>query len=134
MGGQADISPERVLEELVAIGFARATDYFCVRDGNLEIRSTDDLSPEAVKAIAGVERSSSGLKLKFYDKLKALELLGKHFGFFEGNGSAGQKQNNLLDAIVAATQEEVDVHDIPEIQQAANSCDDMVEQTRAAGL
>ena len=71
------ITPKRVVEELAAIGFARATDFLWVSDGELNIRDTDTLSKDDRAAIASVERGSGGLKLKFYDKMKALELLGK---------------------------------------------------------
>ena len=46
---------------------------------------------------------------------KALELLGKYLGLFEGNPQE-EAQNNLLEAILAATREEVDTHDLPELQ------------------
>lgn len=39
------------------------------------------------------------------------------------------KENNLLDAIVNSTKEDVDTDDIPELQQTAESDADMVEQT-----
>ena len=72
-----------ILQELTAIAMARATDYMSVCDGGLEIRSTNELTPEQAAAIASIERSTGGLKVKFYDKLKALELLGKYLGLFE---------------------------------------------------
>ena len=123
------ITPKRVVEELAAIGFARATDFLWVSDGELTIRDTDTLSKNDRAAIASVERSSNGIKLKFYDKMKALELLGKYMGLFDGSGAEPEKENNLLEAILAATGEEVDIHDIPELQQAAGAGHDLVEQT-----
>ena len=121
------ITPKRVVEELAAIGFARATNFLCVSDGELIIRATDTLSKADQAAIASVEQTSNGIRLKFYDKMKALELLGKYMGIFDGKPSEEEARNNLLEAILAATREEVENHDIPEIQQTADDCDDLVE-------
>ena len=121
------ITPKRVVEDLAAIGFARATNFLCVSDGELMIRSTDTLSKADQAAIASVEQTSNGIRLKFYDKMKALELLGKYMGIFEGKPTEEEARNNLLEAILAATREEVESHDIPEIQQTADDCHDLVE-------
>lgn len=127
-----DLNGNAILEELRAIAMARATDFMAVRDGALDIRSTDELTPEQAAAIASVERSTGGLKLKFYDKLKALELLGKYLGLFEARQSwLDGQENNLLQAIIESTAKEVDTGDLPELQQAAAAGDDLVEQTEA---
>ena len=123
-----------ILDELWAIAMARATDYMSVRDGALEIRCTGELTPEQSAAIASIERSTGGLKLKFYDKLKALELLGKYLGLFETRAGWPEGQDtNLLQAILEATEKEVPTDDLPELQQAAAAGDDLVEQTGIAG-
>ena len=122
-----EVSRERVMEELVAIGFAKVTDFLCVKNGELVLQSTDTLTPEAEATIASIERTGQGLKVKFYDKLKALELLGKHMGLFDGKNYQETPENNLLEEILKATQKEMDVHDISELQQTAAFSDDLVE-------
>ena len=127
------IQNEKILGELAAIGFAKVSDFMTVQDGTIIYRDWDQLTEKQKAAIAGVEKGSGGLKMKFYDKMKALELLGKALGLFDGDFSR-EEDSNLLQAIVAATHEEVDTHDVQEIQQAAAHCHDLVEQTRNGGL
>ena len=83
------ITPEKIIEELAAIAFARAPDYFTVEDGQVRLR--EDLKPRQRAAVASME---NGGKVKFYDKMKALELLGKHFGLFDGRDAGTEKENN----------------------------------------
>ena len=129
-----NITPKKVVEELAAIGFARATNFLRVSEGELTVCDTDTLSKADRAAIASIERSSNGIKLKFYDKMKALELLGKYMGIFEGKPTEEEARNNLLEAILAATREEVESRDIPEIQQTADDRDDLVEPAGSGGL
>ena len=129
------ITQRAVLEELAAIGFANASDYLFVEDGVLTIRPTRQLPPGAGAAIASIERTTGGLKVKFYDKLRALELLGKHMGMFDGDRAKdGQEKTNLLEAILTATREEVDTDGIPELQQAADPGNELVEPSESARL
>ena len=127
------ISPQRILKELAAIAFANVPDYMVIKDGAVNLR--EDLKPSQRAAVASVENSSHGVKVKFYDKMKALELLGKHYGLFEGKDTYEKREeNNLLEAILQATGREVDFFDVSELQQAAAAGDDLVEQTEATGI
>ena len=107
---------KKVLKELAGIAFANPADYLAIRDGQLEIRSTDTLTRRQQAAVASIERATGGIRLKFYDKLKALELLGKYLGLFDGSGDTDARDNGLLEAILRATQQEVSTNEIPEIQ------------------
>ena len=124
-----EVSPQRVMEELVAIGFSKVTDFLYVENNTLMFRPTEELSAGEKAAIASIERTANGFKVKFYDKLKALELLGKHMGMFDPRQHEPVHNTNLLEAILAATQEEMNTDDIPELQQTADPGHDLVEQT-----
>jgi phage terminase small subunit len=104
---RTEITQDRVLQELAAIGFAKATDVARVirkrgtepildADGNevgerayeyqaVEIMDTDQVSDDTQIAIASIKRDKYGIEVKMHDKIKALELLGKHMGTFQEN-------------------------------------------------
>ena len=126
--GKRDTSalPEQILQELAAIGLTRATDVLQLQDGKVELKDAGAIKGGCAAAIASVEKTAAGWKVKFYDKLKALELLGDHLGMF-GSGSREEEQNNLLEAILASTGEAMDIHDLQELQQKTASGDDLVE-------
>ena len=79
---RTEITQDRVLEELAAIAFARATDFAEVVDDRVIIKDTAGLTEQQVKAIAGIKEGKFGIELKLNDKEKALELLGRHLGMF----------------------------------------------------
>ena len=85
-------------------------------------------------AVASIEKTTGGMKLKFCDKLKALELMGKVLGLFDGTGGEQVEENNLIDAILSATGKEVYLRDLPEIQQAAVDRHELVEQTGSEAI
>lgn len=118
---------QTVLQEIQAIGLARATDIVGIKGGTLEVKDTDSLPPNLSPAIASIEKTSLGLKIKFYDKLKALELLGKCSGLFDEPVNAHGEQTNLLQAIVDSTKEALCCDDLQEVQQAAAAGNDLVE-------
>ena len=80
---RTEITQDRVLQELAAIAFAKATDYAEVEDGQVIIKDTVNLDEQKVKDIAGIKEGKYGIEVKLNDKEKALELLGRHLGMFK---------------------------------------------------
>lgn len=116
---------ETLLEELWGIATARVTDFLEVKDGVLTVADTKSLTSRQMAAVASIERSTGGIKLKFYDKLKALELLGKYLGLFDSGPE--QPPSPLLERLLEQTRKEVDTDDLSELQQTATDCHDLVE-------
>lgn len=80
---RTEITQDRVLEELAAIAFAKATDYAEIKGECVRTKDTDTLDEQQIRAIAGIKEGKFGIELKLNDKEKALELLGRHLGMFK---------------------------------------------------
>lgn len=100
-----EIKQDKVLQELINIAFSNGTDFAQIvtkqyedkkydKDGNvigteiktyksLELTPTNELTPEQKSAITGIKQTANGVEIKTADKVKALELLGKHLGMFK---------------------------------------------------
>nr|DAK31925.1 MAG TPA: Terminase small subunit [Caudoviricetes sp.] len=92
---RTEISQDRVVKELARIAFANIADYLHVetqtrtKDDGTEVtyqtvmfNETQELSADQRAALAVVKQSVNGFELKLHDKIKALELLGRHIGMF----------------------------------------------------
>lgn len=91
---KAIVSIEDIVKELTAIAFTDRTKIskIVTKEKQLEkttlvykvvdFSDTDTLDNETKKVIAGYKQTQSGLAVETYDKMKALELLGKYLGMF----------------------------------------------------
>ncbi|MDL2318081.1 terminase small subunit [Eubacteriales bacterium OttesenSCG-928-A19] len=146
-----EITQERVLQELAAIGFARMPNYATVTtepaeklgihpitgevtllpagwDQYVKVIDTAALSDIQGAAIASIKQGAHGIEVKLHDKARALEMLGKHLGIFDTNAAAPTREdNNLFDAIMGNAEEDLDTDEIPELEQASAAGDDVVE-------
>ena len=80
---RTEITQDRVLEELAAIALGKATDYATVKDGQVIVKNTEELDEQQIRAIAGIKEGKFGIEVKLNDKLKAIELIGRHLGMFK---------------------------------------------------
>lgn len=127
--GKLEITQEAVLQELASIAFANGTDFVTVTGaGLLCVKATSEVPKNKLPAIAGIKYSQLGIEIKLHDKVRALELLGKHLGVFATGGSAAAaEENNIFEVIEQSTREEIDTNEIPEIEPPAEPGDDVVE-------
>lgn len=80
------ITQDRVLQELAKIAFVNATDVINMDEatirGDANREDTAAIASVKVKTIPGEEGDIVEREVKMCDKLKALELIGKHLGMF----------------------------------------------------
>lgn len=93
---RTEITQDMVLKELASVAFANGTDFARVVEKtyideftgeekpfqSVEMKLTADIPIDKQKAIASIKQGKDGIEVKTADKVKALELLGKHFGMF----------------------------------------------------
>lgn len=101
-----EITQERVIKELALIVFSNNADYAHVVEKKMQVEAggalvdvldkdgkpvmyrtvepvlTEKLTEEQKRALAVIKKGRDGLEVKSCDKVKALELLGKHLGIF----------------------------------------------------
>ncbi len=101
---RTEITQDKVLAELAAIAFAKGSDFAKVVDEpivqnggyvmdpdtgkiktykSVEVFPTDKIPEDKQKAIAGIKEGKYGIEVAQCDKVKALELLGRHLGMFK---------------------------------------------------
>ena len=119
-----EVTQDDVIQELAAIAFANGSDYAKVvtkpvmiqtSEGDyvpvldsevnqmycqaVEITETDKLSRRQIKAISGIKQGKNGIELTTYDKVKALELLGRHLGMFKDKVEVSGNVNNPFEEL-----------------------------------
>ena len=119
-----EITQERVIKELALIAFSNNADYAHVVEKKMQVEAggalvdvldkdgkpvmyrtvepvlTEELTEEQKRALAVIKKGRDGLEVKSCDKVKALELLGKHLGIFTDKIEA-----NVNDTIRSELQE-----------------------------
>lgn len=78
------ITADKIIAELAAIAFTDRTEIAKVgKNGSVRFTPTENLSDDVKKVISGIKEGKFGTEVSSYDKVKALELLGKHLGIFD---------------------------------------------------
>lgn len=120
---RTEITQDNVLKELALIAFSDATDYASVieKQAVVEVEGkmvpmydlegkpvmyrtvepvlTETLTEEQRKALAVIKKTRDGLEVKPYDKVRALELLGKHLGMWTDKLEVTEQAENPLEGL-----------------------------------
>jgi phage terminase small subunit len=83
---RTEVTADRVVKELSRIAFADPRSVFSWGPGGVTLRPSDELTEDEAAVVSEVSETTSetggSIKAKTYDKVKALELLGRHLGMF----------------------------------------------------
>lgn len=104
MSRRTGVTAERVMKELAAIAFVNIDDVVDRRSGSF-VEDVERCDLAAVASFTNKKGKTKEKKVEFYDKLRALELIGKHLGMFDGTSADSaktQKENATLKAIIEA--------------------------------
>lgn len=121
---RTEITQDFVLKELYEIAKAKGTDFAkvieepIIQNGryvmdpdtgkiktykSVEVFPTDKIPGDKQKAIAGIKEGKYGIEVSTCDKVKALELLGRHLGMFKDKVelSGLNEEKGKLDGIIS---------------------------------
>lgn len=116
---RTELSQDFVIKELMAIASVKATDYARVIEkpaivdgitlydekGNpvmyrtVEPILTEELTETQKKALAVIKKGRDGFEIKPYDKVRVLELLGKHLGMWTEKVTVSGNINNPFEGL-----------------------------------
>ena len=81
-----EITADKVVKEIAKIAFANATDYIDIENGRVDIKDLKNIDTTAIAAAEEVFDKDGirlGVKLKFHDKTKSLDMLMRHLGQYK---------------------------------------------------
>lgn len=117
---RTEITQDMVLKELAAIAFSNGSDFAEVVEEPLifnnayvvdpdtgqtkkyqrvKIKTTKEISDDKKKAISVIKEGKFGIEVGSCDKVKALELLGKHLGMFKEKVEVSGNLNNPYEGL-----------------------------------
>jgi phage terminase small subunit len=118
---RTEVTQDRVILELARIAFSNGSDFAKVvtkprkrmvwndqtqeyeekeiEEQFVELIDTDKLPPEKRAAIASIKEGKYGIEVSSCDKVKALELIGKHIGMFKEKVEISGQVNNPFEGL-----------------------------------
>lgn len=100
---RTEITQDLVLEELRNIALAKPTDFFEVEDmgqyKRVNIKPTKDIPEDRIGAISSIKQGANGIEVKLYDRVRVLELLGRHLGIFKDKVEVSGNINNPYEGL-----------------------------------
>lgn len=80
---RTQITADMVLQELAKVGFSKLGDFVEFGPRGVRIKDSKDVDSAVLAEVSETETNAgTNRKIKLYDKVRALELIGKHLGMF----------------------------------------------------
>lgn len=99
------VTADRVVRELAKVAFVNADDLIDTETATLRMGASEDdkacIASVKVKTSVGGDMDITEREIKLCDKLKALELLGKHLGMFTEKVEVGGEAAGCLKDILS---------------------------------
>ena len=98
---RTSVTADMVIHKLAAIAFGDSRKVMSWGPEGLILKDSESLPDEAALLVSevsetkGTDKGGGSLKIKTHDSLKALELLGRHFGIFQDNVTARVQSQDM---------------------------------------
>jgi phage terminase small subunit len=110
---RTEITQDKVIAELALLAFGRQTSLMDWGPDGVTIKDSSDLTDDIAAAVSEVSETTTKdggtIRVKIHDKVKALELLGRHLGIFEKDNKQRRPLQTLSDDELAAKLKEIEV-------------------------
>ncbi len=84
-----DVTVERVVAEIAAVGFAQMPDVVQDCEGGFIVKSMQEIPVKTMPAVKSLQHTRHGIRVELHDKLQALNMLMKRLGAYEDHDDGG---------------------------------------------
>lgn len=108
---RAEISQDRVVAEIAKVAFADMGIYAAWGESGVILKNSETMSDDQRVVVKKISEGKFGATIELHDKLKALEMLGRHLGLFKDHLEVTGKDGKPIGFEVAYQQACMDILD-----------------------
>ena len=102
---RTQVTQDMVIEELKKVGFSDITNYIKYNKEGIEIIGTSSIDKEYTSVISSASETITkdgkrSLQFKLHDKIKSLELLGRHLAMFTDKHDLSSKDGSMTPTVL----------------------------------